>query len=142
MTRMKRIFTDKPFLRRCFFSGIIFLLFIHSAKSQTAHFRNPLDIPLQLAANFGEIRTDHYHTGYDIRTNGKTGYAVHAAAGGYISRIKVSPYGFGNVLYVSHPNGYMTVYGHLDRFNDAIAKYVKSQQYAKESFEVELYREA
>src|SRR5215467_9457486 len=108
--------------KKVFFSlclcAIVVLSSMSEVRSQPPHFRNPLDIPIQLAANFGEIRTDHYHTGYDIRTEGKTGYEVHAAADGYVSRIKVSPYGFGNVLYILHPNGYMTVYGHLDRFSD------------------------
>jgi hypothetical protein len=113
------------------------------ATAQPAnYFRNPLDIPISLSANFGEIRTDHFHTGFDIRTGGKTGLKVYAAAEGYVSRIKVSAGGFGNALYITHPNGYMTVYGHLEKFNSAISKYVKEQQYAKESFEVELFPDA
>ncbi|HUM45304.1 MAG TPA: M23 family metallopeptidase, partial [Chitinophagales bacterium] len=119
--------------------------FIHSTNTiaqSAGYFRNPLDIPIALSANFGEIRSNHFHTGFDIRTNAETGYKVYAAADGVISRIKVSATGFGNVLYISHPNGYMTVYGHLDRFNDAIAAYVKQQQYAKQSFEVELFPDA
>ena len=112
----------------------------HVALAQPAgYFRNPLDIPITLSANFGEIRTNHFHTGFDIRTNGETGYKVYAAADGVVSRIKVAAGGFGNVLYITHPNGYMTVYAHLDHFNDAIAAYVKQQQYAKQSFEVELF---
>ncbi len=110
--------------------------------AQAPKFRSPLDIPLLLSANFGEVRTDHFHTGYDIKTNGKTGYKVYAAAYGYVSRIKVSAGGFGNVLYLTHPNGYMTVYAHLDHFNEAIAKFVKDQQYAKQSFEIELFPDA
>jgi len=136
---MDRIFRIK--FSHCICVTVV-LLFYNEAKSQPPHFRNPLDIPIQLAANFGEIRADHYHTGYDIRTNEKIGYAVHAAADGYISRIKVSPYGYGNVIYITHPNGYMTVYGHLDHFNDAIGKFVKEQQYTKQSFEVELFPDA
>ncbi|MBA3648968.1 MAG: M23 family metallopeptidase [Chitinophagales bacterium] len=109
-------------------------------KAQTPPvFGNPLDIPIQLAANFGEVRPDHLHTGWDIRTHEKTGYPVHAAADGYLSRIKVSASGFGLVLYVTHPNGYMTVYAHLDHFNTAIGNFVKQQQYLKQSFEVELF---
>ncbi|MBX7109433.1 MAG: M23 family metallopeptidase [Chitinophagales bacterium] len=113
----------------------------HSAAlAQPAdYFRNPMDIPITLSANFGEIRTNHFHTGFDMRTNAETGYKVYASADGVISRIKVAAGGFGNALYITHPNGYMTVYGHLDRFNDAIAAYVKQQQYAKQSFEVDLF---
>lgn len=118
-------------------------LFQHESMAQAGnYFRNPLDIPIKLSSNFGEIRPDHFHTGFDIRTNEKTGYSVYSAANGYVSRIKVSGTGYGNVLYITHPNGYMTVYGHLDRFNDTIARFVKKQQYIKESFEIELFPEA
>ncbi|MCY7410267.1 MAG: M23 family metallopeptidase [Chitinophagales bacterium] len=121
---------------------LIASVFCENVFAQAPKFRSPLDIPLLLSANFGEVRTDHFHTGYDIKTNGKTGYKVYAAADGYVSRIKVSAGGFGNVLYLIHPNGYMTVYAHLDRFNEAIAKFVKDQQYAKQSFEIELFPDA
>ncbi|MBK9731540.1 MAG: M23 family metallopeptidase [Chitinophagaceae bacterium] len=122
---------------------IALAMFNNSIVAQSPdYFRNPLDIPITLAANFGEIRSNHFHTGFDIRTNAEIGYKVYAAADGVISRIKVSAGGFGNVLYITHPNGYMTVYAHLDHFNDAIAAYVKQQQYAKQSFEVELFPEA
>ncbi|HYV93210.1 MAG TPA: M23 family metallopeptidase [Chitinophagales bacterium] len=107
--------------------------------SQIPHFRNPLDIPIRLSANFGDIRDDHYHTGIDIRTNEKIGFKVYAAADGYISRIKISPYGYGKVLYITHPGGYITVYGHLDHFTPGIDKYVRTQQYASKKFEVEMF---
>src|ERR1043165_2623057 len=119
-------------------STLMILLFSHSSFSQTT-FRNPLDIPIRLSANFGAIRDDHYHTGIDIRTNEKIGFKVYASADGYISRIKISPYGYGKVLYVTHPNGYITVYGHLDHFTPAIDKYVRMQQYANKKFEVEMF---
>ncbi|MFI5135272.1 MAG: M23 family metallopeptidase, partial [Chitinophagales bacterium] len=144
MTRklIEIIFEEKgKIFSLCLCFSAVFI-FCGKANSQTPHFRNPLDIPIHLAANFGEIRADHYHTGYDIRTNEKTGLPVHAAADGYVSRIKVSPYGYGNALYITHANGYMTVYGHLDHFNDAIGKFVKEQQYAKQSYEVELFPDA
>src|SRR5207248_8141128 len=88
------------------FSALMLSIFSESVFSQTT-FRNPLDIPISLSANFGDIRDDHYHTGIDIRTNEKIGYKVYAAADGYISRIKISPYGYGKVLYITHPNGYI-----------------------------------
>lgn len=132
----------KKYLKCCWWLTLIIVFHIQSAAQPSGYFRDPLDIPIKLAANFGEIRPDHFHTGFDIRTNEKTGYKVFAAADGYVSRIKVSAGGFGKVLYISHPNGYMTVYAHLDGFNDAISAYVKQQQYAKESFEVELFPEA
>lgn len=103
------------------------------------YFQSPLGITLELSGTFGEPRSDHFHTGDDFRTMGKEGLPVYASAGGYISRIKVSAYGYGNVLYITHPNGYMTVYGHLKKFNDDIQQWVKQQQYLKQSFEVDLY---
>lgn len=91
-----------------------------------------------LAGNFGELRENHFHTGIDITTHGVEGLPVHAAADGYVSRIKVGPFGYGKVIYITHPNGYVSVYGHLSEFNDAIGTYVGKEQYKDESFEVEL----
>jgi hypothetical protein len=87
------------------------------------------------------MRSSHFHTGLDIRTRGKVGYRIYAAADGYVSRISVSPGGFGNALYVAHPNGYTTVYGHLLHFDDRITSFVKEAQYAQERFAVNLYPE-
>lgn len=103
------------------------------------YFGPPLDIPLQLSGTFGELRTNHFHGGLDLRTGGVEGKRVLAAADGYVARINVSPYGYGKALYIQHPNGYMTVYAHLQRFNTAIEQYVRQEQYKRESFEVELY---
>lgn len=103
------------------------------------YFINPLDIPITLAGTFGEVRSNHFHTGLDIRTDGKEGLIVHAAADGYVSRINVSAYGYGNALYITHPNGYVTVYGHLSRYNDKIAHYVKTKQYELQRFAVDLF---
>ncbi len=98
------------------------------------YFGNPLDIPMTLAGTFGEIRSDHYHTGIDIRTDGHDGLVVRAVAKGYISRIVVSPYGYGNALYITHPNGYISLYGHLSKFNSVISKFVKNKQYTEEKY--------
>ena len=100
---------------------------------------SPVKIPLSLSANFGELRIDHFHSGLDIKTQGVTGKAIIAAASGYIYRISVSPGGFGKAVYIKHPTGYSTVYGHLEKFNPEIDKYVISQQYEKKSFLVTLY---
>ena len=70
------------------------------------YFRSPLEARLLLAGTFGEIRTNHFHSGIDIKTGGTEGYPVYAVADGYVSRIKVSAYGFGKAMYVTHPNGY------------------------------------
>lgn len=99
----------------------------------------PLNIIPSLSGNFGEIRNNHLHSGLDYKTDGKEGLPVFAAADGYITRIKVSPYGYGKAVYINHANGYTTVYGHLSAFNAAIDEYVKKVQYKNQSFEVELF---
>lgn len=105
----------------------------------TNYFSNPLDIPMVLSGTFGELRTNHFHAGLDIKTQQKEGLNVIAAAGGYVSRIKISLWGYGKAIYVKHPNGYTTVYAHLQKFNDRIESYIKKQQYKKESFEIQLF---
>jgi hypothetical protein len=102
-------------------------------------FINPMDIPLSLAGNFGELRSNHFHSGFDFRTNGEEGYLVKAVADGYVSRIKVSAYGYGNALYITHKNGYVSVYGHLQRYDSIVSNYVFKKQYELESFEVDLF---
>ncbi len=97
-------------------------------------FRNPLDIPISLSGNFGELRPNHYHMGFDIRTRQKVNLPVHAAADGYIAKIKIEPAGFGRAIYINHPNGYTTVYCHLNDFAPALEKYVKELQYKTESW--------
>lgn len=103
------------------------------------YFQKPLDIPLILSGTFGELRSNHFHAGMDIKTNGVEGLAVRAAAEGQIVRIAVSPYGYGNAIYIRHPNGYTTVYAHLQRFTEHIADWVEQQQYSRESFNVNLF---
>lgn len=101
-------------------------------------FRSPLDIvPPALAGSFGELRSNHFHSGADFRTNQRTGYPIYAVADGYISRMRVQNSGFGLALYINHPNGYTSVYGHLSRFNPNIASKVKAVQYKNKSFEID-----
>ena len=102
------------------------------------YFRDPLAIPISLAANFGELRADHYHMGLDIRTQHRENLPVFAAADGYVARVQIGPFGFGQAIYVQHPNGYTTVYGHLNRFFPALAAYVEKQQYRQESWAINL----
>ncbi|APY12001.1 peptidase M23 [Seonamhaeicola sp. S2-3] len=106
------------------------------------YFSNPLDIPLILSGTFAELRSNHFHAGLDIKTQQRVGLKVKAAADGYVSRIKVSHYGYGKALYITHPNGYTTVYAHLQKFAPAIEAYVKKQQYKKESYEVQMFPSA
>jgi murein DD-endopeptidase MepM/ murein hydrolase activator NlpD len=123
---------------------ILLLIIYFSARSQVfpaknypkGYFRDPLNIPISLAGNFGELRPNHYHMGLDIRTNKQVNLPVYAAADGYIAQIDVEPAGFGQAIYINHPNGYTTVYGHLNEFFPALAAYVKTQQYQMESWRV------
>lgn len=92
-----------------------------------------------LSGNFCELRGSHMHAGIDIKVGGVVGAPVHAAAAGYISRIKISWGGYGNALYLQHPNGTTTVYAHMDEYNDQIAKYVREAQYKMKSFDIELF---
>lgn len=103
------------------------------------YFSSPLDIPLVLSGTFAELRSNHFHSGMDIKTQQRTGLKVNAAADGYVSRIKVSHFGYGKALYITHPNGYTTVYAHLNRFAPEIENYIKDLQYNKESYEVETF---
>jgi len=105
-----------------------------AGKYPQNYFRSPVDFSISLAGSFGELRRNHFHSGIDIRTGGAVGKPVRAAADGYISRVFVNQAGFGKALYVTHPNGYTTVYGHLLRFNGAIGQWINKQQYEKESF--------
>jgi len=102
-------------------------------------FISPVKIPLSLSANFGELRVDHFHSGLDIKTQGVAGKEIVAAASGYVYRISISPGGFGRAIYIRHPEGYSTVYGHLDRFTPEIEEYVISRQYEEKSFMITLW---
>jgi hypothetical protein len=101
-------------------------------------FRNPLGIPIQLAGNFGELRNNHFHMGLDVRTNQRENLPVYAAAEGYVSRIKIEQYGFGRAIYISHPNGYTTLYAHLNDFYPELNEHIKSIQYRDEQWEQDL----
>ncbi len=93
-----------------------------------------------LSGTMGELRGNHFHSGIDIKTYGKTGLPIYAIADGYVSRVKVSPYGYGKAIYVKHPKlGYTSVYAHCKKFETQINKYVQKKQYEKESFSVNLY---
>ncbi|MCO4805526.1 MAG: M23 family metallopeptidase [Flavobacteriales bacterium] len=100
---------------------------------------NPLEVAPALSGNYGELRPNHFHGGLDIKTGGQEGLNVHTVESGYVSRIKISPYGYGKAVYVTHPNGYTTVYGHLRALNDSIARYTKRIQYEQKSFAVDVY---
>lgn len=96
------------------------------------YFVSPMDTPLYLSAPFGSLRENHFHSGMDIRTYEKEGLPVYAIADGYVSRVKISAVGYGKALYIDHPNGYTSVYAHLQSYAGEIASYIKAYQYEKE----------
>ncbi|MCG8184291.1 M23 family metallopeptidase [Tenacibaculum piscium] len=122
-----------------FYFSIILCLFFYVGNAQkqypTDYFSAPLKIPIILSGTFGELRSNHFHSGVDIKTQGKQGIPIYAPANGYVSRLKVSQYGFGKAIYLNHPNGYTTVYAHLKKFETAIEKYVKNIQYRKKNYQ-------
>jgi hypothetical protein len=103
------------------------------------YFANPMDIPLILSGSYGELRSNHFHSGLDIKTQQREGIPIYAPADGYVHRIKISHFGYGKALYITHPNGYRTVYAHLKNYAGSIQEYVKAKQYAKESYSIELF---
>jgi len=132
------LFSFKIFVLR---NSILLLFFLFSLKSfgqkkyPTDYFRSPLDIPIVLSGTFGELRNDHFHAGLDIKTQKRNGLKVYATADGYVSRIKVALWGYGKVIYITHPNGYTSVYAHLSKFGDGIQEFIKKIQYNKKSYE-------
>lgn len=131
-----------PKMKRIF--PLLFILYF-TAALQAQHtypqdyFRSPIDFRILLSGTFGELRSNHFHTGIDIKTRGVVGASVYAAADGYVSRLKISAFGYGKTIYLTHPNGYVTVYGHLSALEDGLANYVKKTQYKRKSFEVDLH---
>ncbi len=103
------------------------------------YFSPPLDIPMQLSGNFGELRPNHFHAGFDFKTQQKEGLKVHASAEGYVSRIKISTFGNGKTIYITHPNGYTTVYAHLQKAVGPIQDFITTTHYIEQSFEIEMY---
>ncbi|MDE3182716.1 MAG: M23 family metallopeptidase [Bacteroidota bacterium] len=138
---IKKYIIHKPFL--------FLILLFSSAYTQAQffpvkhypkdYFIYPVDARISLAANFGELRPNHYHMGLDCRTNQVVNRPVKAAAGGYVARVTVEPFGYGQAIYINHPNGLTTVYGHLNRFFPALEKYVKEKQYQQEKWNVDLH---
>ncbi|OBQ56641.1 M23 family metallopeptidase [Tamlana sp. s12] len=124
--------------------SVFFISFFSNGQSNYPqdYFTNPLEVPIVLSGTFAELRSNHFHSGMDIKTQHRTGLNVVASADGYISRIKVSHWGYGKALYITHPNGYTTVYGHLSKFAPEIEAHVKKLQYEQESYEIEDFPKA
>jgi len=103
------------------------------------YFSSPLDIPMQLSGNFGELRPNHFHAGFDFKTQQKEGLKVYAVAEGYVSRIKISTFGNGKTIYITHPNGYTSVYAHLQKAVGTIQDFISQTHYKEQAFEIEMY---
>lgn len=129
--------------KRFFILIVIFLICRVSVYSQKVlpqnYFIAPLDIKPVVTGAFGELRPDHFHSGLDYATQNKTGLNIYCIADGYVSRIKISSDGYGRAIYITHPNGFVSVYAHLNEFNVVVEDYVKLKQYEKKSFEIELF---
>lgn len=131
MVRINALFL--PFL----FFSLISLAQVFPAKNYPrGYFGWPVDAKKGLAANFGELRPNHYHMGLDCRTDQTENRPVLAAADGYIAKVKIEPYGFGRCIYINHPNGLTTLYAHLNNFYPALEKYITDRQYALQSWKV------
>ena len=136
------------FSNKKIFPILIVLFFLHSLglfgqeiKNSKVSFMAPVDFKMALSGTFGELRSNHFHAGIDIKTYGVIGKPIHAIADGFVSRIAVSPGGYGEAVYIEHPNGFTSVYAHCNAFSDKLSQWVKAQQYAKESFQVNLFPE-
>jgi len=131
-------------MKKIMLLNVLLLSFIVKAQKETLslypadYFRNPLNIPILLAGNFGECRPNHFHSGIDIKTNGRENLPVFAAADGYVSRIKMEKGGFGHALYITHSNGFTTLYAHLNQFIPSLQRYTKHIQYEQESWAVDI----
>ena len=113
---------------------IALLLSCFITKAQN-YFRYPLDSLPHFVSPFGGLRDNHFHSGIDLKTNEREGLPVYACADGYISRIKIQSIGYGKAIYIDHPNGHTTVYGHLQKYQGKIAEWIHTYQYKNQSFE-------
>src|SRR3978361_2321182 len=115
------------------FFGLVINVFaqdiVQTRQYPKDYFRYPLDLVPSTAGSFAELRPNHFHSGLDFRTNQRDGYPVHAAADGFVSRLRVQFGGGGNIVYITHPNGFTTVYMHNERFSPQIANAVRDYQY-------------
>lgn len=125
------------------FGCFLFLLYLTGAAFSIygQELPNPFKFPVLLSGSFGELRSNHFHSGIDFKTQGAEGKPIYAVMDGYVYRVSVSPGGYGNALYINHPDGTTTVYGHLLSYSQPVEAYIKEQQYAQESFSVNLYPE-
>ena len=131
-------------LNKLFFGALVLGLFLlssaHAQQIQKGHFRSPVKPGIRnyLSGNFSELRPNHFHTGLDYKFGGVEGEPIYAVADGWVHRIKISSFGYGNVLYLKHPSGHITLYGHLRTFNPSLHAWMKKKMYAAKQNELEL----
>ena len=123
-----------------YFSCVFILSLFININLVAQDYVSPVDFDILLSGTFGELRSNHFHAGIDIKTQGVEGQKIRSIADGYISRIKVSTWGYGKVIYINHPEtGHTSVYAHLQSFNKNISKRVKQEHYNKENFELNFF---
>ena len=139
---MKRILSLKTYIYKVILLLLLLLLasptLLVAQEKSEKQFVSPFDFPLFLSGNFGELRANHFHGGVDFKTQGVVGKPVRCIADGYISRVTVTPGGYGQAVYITHHNGYTSVYGHLQKFKSEVEKLVEAYQYEHEAFVVDL----
>ena len=125
---------------RRFLSVVFFLLLTVAAFAQNNGYGWPMELrPVSFSSTYGELRRNHFHAGLDWRTGGRSGEPLHAIKGGYVCRLSVSPVGYGTAVYIQHPDGTMSVYGHMASFREDLAERVRRQQYQEKSYRVVIY---
>jgi hypothetical protein len=117
--------------------SLSFVYAVGFAQENNRPILSPLNIPLYLSGNFGDLRLNHFHSGFDFRTRQKIGFPVFAVADGYVSRIKIENSGYGKAIYINHPNGTTSVYAHLNSFPEPILQYIKNEQYRQRSYAID-----
>ena len=136
---MNRMWSLKTKIRSLVWVALVGSPMLLSAQEKAANpFISPFDFPLVLSGNFGELRANHFHGGVDFKTQGVVGKPIRCIADGYISRVTVTPGGYGQAVYITHHNGYTSVHGHLLKFMEEVGKVVEAYQYEHETFEVDM----
>ncbi|KAA6441633.1 M23 family metallopeptidase [Dyadobacter flavalbus] len=137
----------RALVRTGFFVAVLLHIYHHSFAQKQSYPKGYYQFPIRpglantLAGGLGDLRSNHFHAGLDIRTEQREGLPVHAAAEGYVYKVAIQRSGYGNVIFLRHPNGQTTVYGHLLKFSDPLARYVREEQYKKQTFEIDLFPE-
>ncbi len=126
-------------MRTLFVMLFVPIVLVQGQKNNMVPYHSPLGVPMQLSANFGEIRPNHFHMGIDLKTNGKEGIPIYSIADGFVSRVKISPFGYGKAIYIDHPDGRTSVYAHCSEIKGKLGALVREMQQLEQDFEIELF---